>query len=50
MDLGPKNTKEFRNPSKKNFRMPYTAVDSPRHPNDFVGSLTGLKERHVTTG
>ena len=40
--------------------MPYTAVDSPRHPNDFVGFLTGLKEpleikkifflSHVTTG
>ena len=24
--------------------MPYTSVDSPGHPNDFVGSLTGLKE------
>ena len=24
--------------------MHYTAVDSPRHPNAFVGSLTGLKE------
>ena len=29
---------------KKNFRMPYTAVDSPRHRNNFVGSFTGLKE------
>ena len=54
------STKDFGNPSKKNFRMPYTAVDSPRHPNDFVGFLTGLKEpleikkifflSHVTTG
>ena len=24
--------------------MPYTAVDSLRHPNDFEGSLIGLKE------
>ena len=38
------STEDFGNPSKKNFRMPYTAVDSPRHPNDFEGSLTGLKE------
>ena len=38
------STQDFGNLSKKNFRMPYTAVDSPRHRNDFVGSLTGLKE------
>ena len=38
------STKDFGNPSKKNFRTPYTAVDFLRHPTDFVGSLTGLKE------